>query len=217
MNDSASRSRLIWIALALLAGILAFALAPNLAFAEGGQGGSSSEGGADNPVVGSLPCAVDPDMDLKFFRALGKPPPSGMILRPLPTLALAGPSLSAHVLDAWGLSGSVNAGGSSWSLLGLMQDGAMVTSRASVTSGQASLWNWLPSSVFGGRVTMTSNIGAWNWTVTESQFALPLMTLCANPAPVVDAWFTVTRQDGLTVCRYHVTIVASAVIVEFLQ
>jgi hypothetical protein len=214
MQDS-SRTRLIWIAVAILAGLALFAAAPTLLMAAGtGQG--QSEGGNDNPVVGSLPCAVDPDMDLKFFRAIGKPPQIGTIMKPLPTLALAGTSLPSHVFNAWGVSGSLNAGGSSWSLLGLMQTGAMVTSRASVRAGQVSLWNWLPSSAFNGRVTMVSTTGAWNWPIAESQFALPILMLCNNPAPVVDAWFTVTRQNGSQVCRYHVTIVGDVVTVEFL-
>lgn len=210
-----SRTRLIWIAVSILAGLLVFAAAPSLLVA-GGTGQSSSEGGNDNPVVGSLPCAVDPDMDLKFFKSLGLPPPSGTIMRQLPTLALAGQGLPTHVLNAWGVAGSVNRGGSSWTMLGLMQTGAMVTTRASVKAGSVSMWNWLPASCFGGRVTMTSNVGAWNASVTESQFALPLLNLCINPAPVVDAWFTVTRQNGTTAARYHVTIVGEAVTVEFL-
>ena len=186
-----------------------------LVAAGGGQG--SAEGGNDNPVVGSLPCAVDPDMDLKFFKALGKSTPNGIIMKPLPTLALAGTSLPSHVLNAWGPAGSVNAGVGRWSLLGLMQTGAMVTTRSSVKSGQVSLWNWLPSSAFNGRVTMASNAGTWNWPIMESQFALPLLMLCNNPASVVDAWFTVTRQNGSQVCRYHVTIVSEVVTVEFIQ
>lgn len=215
MQD-ASRTRLIWIAAALLVGLALFAAAPSI-LAAGGSGQNYSEGGNDNPVVGSLPCAVDPDLDLKFFRAIGKPPPIGTIMRPLPTLALAGSRLPSYVLNAWGTAGGINAGGSSWSLLGLTETGAMVTSRTAVRSGHVSLWNWLPSSAFCGRVTMVSTTGAWNWPITESQFALPLLMLCNNPAPVVDAWFTVTRQNGSQVCRYHVTIVGDVVTVEFVD
>jgi len=213
--NSSSRTRLIWIAIAILAGLLVFTAAPSLLVAAGEQG--QSEGGNDNPVVGSLPCAVDPDMNLKFFKALGMPPQSGTIMKPLPTLALAGSSLPSYVLNAWGPGGSVNARGSSWSLLGLMQTGAMVTTRTAVKTGQVSMWNWLPASAINGRVMMLSNTGAWNWLITESQFALPLNMLCNNPANVVDAWFTVTRQNATQVCRYHVTIVADVVTVEFVQ
>lgn len=213
MNTS-SRSRLIWIAAAILAGLLFFAVAPNLLIA-GGSGQGSAEGGNDNPVVGSLPCAVDPDMDLKFFKALGKPPQSGTIMRPLPTLALAGNGLASQILDAWGSAGSINASGSSWSLLGLMTNGGMVTSRTAARSGAASLWNWLPASALGGRVTVQSNLGAWNLSITDQQFALPLNVLCNSTLPVVDAWFALTYRNGGTICRYHVTIVGEVVTIEF--
>ncbi|MDA1261031.1 MAG: hypothetical protein O3A20_10475 [Planctomycetota bacterium] len=213
--NSSSRTRLIWIAIAILAGLLVFTAAPSLLVAAGDSGQGQSEGGNDNPVVGSLPCAVDPDMDLKFFKALGMPPQSGTIMRPLPTLALAGANLPGHVLNAWGNAGSVNGGIGRWSLLGLMEAGAMVTTRTAVKTGQVSMWNWLPASAINGRVLMTSSTGAWNWLITASQFVLPLNMLCNNPANVVDAWFTVTRQNGTPVCRYHVTIVADVVTVEF--
>ncbi len=212
--QSKTNTRLLWIAVAILVGLVVFAAAPGFLLAGTGQG--NTEGGNDNPVVGSLPCTVDPDMDLKFFKALGKPPPSGYILKPSATLALAGANLPANILNAWGPHGYVNAGGSRWSLLGLMQTGAMVTTRTAVKTGQATMWNWLPASTFGGRVVMTSNVGAWNSLIVESAFALPLLNLCTNPASVVDAWFTVTYASGVQVCRYHVTIVGEVVTVEYL-
>lgn len=216
MEISVNRSRLIWIAVAILAG-LALLTAGSTLWASG-DSGSSAEGGGDNPVVGSLPCVVDPDMDLKFFKALGRSPSSGTIVRPRPTLALAGASLPRYVTNAWGNGGSVNRGGSSWSLLGLLQTGGMVTTRGAVLTGAASVWNWLPPSYLGGRITMVSNIGSWNASVTEACQPLPAAWLCALPMqPAVDAVFTVTGPTpGVPVVKYRVTIVADVVTVQFL-
>ncbi len=211
-----SRSRQIWIVILILAASAFLAAAP-LMWA--GSGNGAQEGGGDNPVVGSLPCAVDPDMDLKFWKALGRSPQSGTILRPLPTLAFAGSSaLSRSIVDAWGSAGSVNAGRGCWSLLGLMQQGGMVTTRSQVLTSQALLWTWLPQSLIGGRVTMVSNIGPWTATVTDNCLALPLPTLCsAGPLVPVDATFSVCPPGSVTpTVKYRVTVIADVVTVTFL-
>lgn len=216
MESSIHRSRLIWIAVAILIGLALFSALPSL-WASGS--GTNAEGGGDNPVVGSLPCTVDPDMDLKFFKALGKSWQSGTIMRPQPTLALAGLcGLSRSVSNAWGAAGSVNSGGSSWSLLGLMQAGGMVTSRSAVLSGAASAWTWLPSSYLGGRITMVSTLGSWNVAISESCLALPTAWLCSVPSqPVVDAVFTVSGASPIVpVMKYRVTIAGEVVTVQFL-
>lgn len=215
MDSVINRTRLIWIAVAILVGLAFFTAVPML-WASGS--GSNAEGGGDNPVVGSLPCVVDPDMNLKFFKALGRPYQGGMIMRPLPTLALAGLNLPRHVSNAWGAGGSVNSGGSSWSLLGLMQTGGMVTSRGAILSGAASSWTWLPASYLGGRITMVSTIGSWTAPVTEACMALPLVWLSSLPLlPAVDATFTVASINaGVPPVRYRVTIIADVVTVQFL-
>ncbi len=216
MNDSTTFSRRAWLAVAILIALLMSAAVPLSLWASGGSQ-SSEDGGGDNPVVGSLPCAVDPDMDLKFWKALGGGAKSGTIMRPVPTLSCAGANLSSYVPDAWGCAGSVNGGGASWSLLGLMQQGGMVTTRAAVLTGQVSLWNWLPASYFGGRVIMACPNSAWNLSITESCFALPLAQLCASILPVVDATFTVSGANAsVAVVKYRVLIVGDVVTVSFL-
>jgi hypothetical protein len=214
--DDISASRRTWIAVAILLALLISVAVPLSLWASGGSQ-SSEDGGGDNPVVGSLPCAVDPDMDLKFWKALCGGVKSGTIMRPVPTLSLAGVGLSSYVPDAWGGAGSVNGGGTSWSLLGLMQQGGMVTTRAAVLSGKVSLWNWLPASYYGGRVLMACPSSAWNWSITESCFVLPLTQLCASTAPVVDATFTVSGANAsVAVVKYRVVILGEVVTVSFL-
>lgn len=215
MESTVNRSRTIWIAVAILIGLALLTAGPAL-WASGSNSGA--EGGGDNPVVGSLPCVVDPDMDLKFFKALGKPWQGGTILRPQPTLALAGLNLPRYVSNAWGAGGSVNSGGSTWSLLGLMQMGGMVAGRSAVLTSQASAWTWLPASYLGGRITMTSNVGSWNASVTESCTALPMAWLCSQPLiTAVDATIVITGPTaGVPVVKYRVTVVGDAVAVQFL-
>lgn len=215
MEDT-HRSRLIWVAVALLIGLAVFAAAPLGVFAGGSSG--SQEGGGDNPVVGSLPCAVDPDMDLKFWQALGRSPNTGIILRPVPTLSFAGPILPRAIADAWGAAGSVNAGGSCWSLLGLMQVGGMTTTRSYVLTSQALLWTWLPHNLVGGRITMSSNVGAWNQAITQNCQQLPLPMLCSYaPAIPVDATFAVYGPNATTpAVKYRVTVVGDVVMAQFL-
>jgi len=215
MESTINRSCSIWIAAAILIGLALLTAGPAL-WASGSNSGA--EGGGDNPVVGSLPCTVDPDMDLKFYKALGKPWQGGMIMRPQPTLALAGLSLPRYVVNAWGGAGSVNSGGSSWSLLGLMQMGGMVTTRSAVLTSQASAWTWLPSSYLGGRITMVSSVGSWSASVSENCMALPVAWLCSVPLHVaVDATFVVTGSGpGVPVVKYRVTVVGDAVAVQFL-
>lgn len=215
MESTINRSRTIWIAVAILIGLALLTAGPAL-WASGSNSGA--EGGGDNPVVGSLPCVVDPDMDLKFFKALGRPWQGGTIVKQQPTLALAGLNLPRYVSNAWGAGGSVNSGGSTWSLLGLMQMGGMVTSRSAVLTSQASAWTWLPAGYIGGRITMLSSVGSWNAAVSENCMALPVAWLCSVPLQLaVDATFVITGPNpSVPVVKYRVTVVGDAVAVQFL-
>ena len=92
-----SRGRAKALLLALLGGLALLLVSPYLASQQGmhSSGGGANSDGGDNPVVGSLPCAVDPELDLKFVQAPGSP---GVSL-PVPTLGYVGPDLGDGILN----------------------------------------------------------------------------------------------------------------------
>ena len=188
---------------ALLGGMSLLATSPMLVSQQGGarNGGTGDHG--DNPVVGSLPCAIDPDLDLIFGGN------AEAIIAPQPILGMVGGvNLSNQILDADGTPyGQVNRG-SGFTIMGLVNDGFISVSRSDAAKAFMLLEQWLPDAYIGGTISMASTIGNPSRTINNNLIDLPMLMVAAAPGPVVNAVITI---EGPSLMQPVLTVNISAV------
>lgn len=159
------------------------------------QQGDTRTGGdhGDNPVVGSLPCYVEPELDLMF----GGNATSAMF--PVSTLAMVGSTdLSGQILDADGVPyGLVNRGGlGMFTILGLVNPGSITVSRSDAAKAYMQLRQWVPDAYLGGSISMVSNIGNPSRTILGNDVDLPITMIASAPGPLADARITISGPAG---------------------
>ena len=176
---------------------------------------ASGEGRGDNPVVGSLPCAVDDDLDAKFFNWLGLNGQTGTIQYYLPTVALAGDAmLETHLIDAMGAPfGMVNAP-DNWSAIGSVNQMTLTTTRSSAVNGDYSAVVWVPDDYLGGMVEVSSTLGTISWPIGTQAFSIPVRQLALAPGASVSSTITVTSASGSTF-QIGVDVIAGVVLLDF--
>jgi hypothetical protein len=197
------------LAVALLGGMSLLATSPLLVSQQGGDTYTGEDHG-DNPVVGSLPCEVAPDLDLIFG---GTAPARQSILG-----LLGGTALESQILDAVGTPyGLVNRpGGTPFTIFGLVHDGSMTLKRSDAAKALMLLQLWLPDEYLGGSVTMTSSVGSPTRTITSNLVDLPLMMLAAAPGPVADARIVMRSASGAVPARVvYISVVGNLLTVSY--
>ncbi|KAA3608691.1 MAG: hypothetical protein DWQ01_11340 [Planctomycetota bacterium] len=173
----------------------------------------------DDPLVGSLPCMVDPQLMDKFHDAFGLPGlPSEDILDQRPTLGLTGlPGLS-------GLSGleGIPKGQvdwfEDWNVVGLVQEGQAYLDRGAALTGDITLWQWLPDGYLGGDLTIQGTMGKSHFPILANAQPLNLADLAALPEGS-QSLFTFKPGPGngaLGSLAVEVMVTSSSVLVTFL-
>jgi hypothetical protein len=201
---------------ALLGGLSMLAVGNLSGTQDPGESGSNSGDHGDNPVVGSLPIEVDPDLDLMFS---GTGQCSGVA--PNPILGFVGEgSIEALISDAGGVPlGRVNCG-TGFSIFGLVNSGFAMIARDDGRRGKLFLEQWLPDEYIGGTITMTSNIGTFTEPITSNRVELPLKFLSNSTALVVDAWISTDVNGDVSsspdVVSTHIVMVGESVTVTYL-
>lgn len=199
---------------AVLGGMFILATTSYLGAQNPGESSSNSGDHGDNPVVGSLPVEVNPDMDLMFAGdgRCGLP-------NPTPILGLLGSAeLEEEILDAGGVPrGRINQG-SDFSIFGLVHPGFVAFAREEGRTGELSLKQWLNDAYLGGTISMASNVGASSCNIDANLTSLPLKVLCASTAPVVDAWVTVSggMDSHVDEILIHIVVVGEVVTVSYI-
>lgn len=183
---------------------------------EPGESGSNSGDHGDNPVVGSLPIEVDPELDLMFS---GSGRISGVGLAPIMGI-LGGSRIEDQIADAGGVPlGRINRG-TGFTILGLVNSGFAMIAREDGRTENLLLEQWLPDEYIGGTITMTSNIGTFTEAIVSNRVELPLKFLSNSTAPVVDAWINTDIIGDLhsspEVISIHVVMVGESVTVTYL-
>lgn len=178
-------------------------------------GESSANNGdhGDNPVVGSLPVEILPDLDLMFVDE-GR---STFVYNEAMLGFVGDDDLDSDILDAGGVpTGRINRG-SSYNVFGMSQAGFVVYPREEGRKDLVSGRLWLPDDFVGGTIIMNSNVGVMETSIVTNMTRLPLRFLCNSIAPVVDAWITVSpdRDSTATPITVHVTIVGETVTVTY--
>lgn len=181
-----------------------------------GESGSNSGEHGDNPVVGSLPVEIDPDLDLMYTgsgRVTGAAP--GPVLG-----IIGGDCIENLIADAGGVPlGRINRG-TGFTILGLVNSGFAMIARDDGRREKLFLEQWLPDEYIGGTITMTSNIGTFTETIVANRVELPLRFLSNSTAPVVDAWISTDIIGDIhsspDVISVHVLMVGESVTVTYL-
>jgi hypothetical protein len=214
-----SRGRAKALLLVLFGGLALLLGSPYLASQDGMRSsgeGANSDGG-DNPVVGSLPCAVDPELDLKFVQATGSP---GVSL-PVPTLGYVGPDLRDGILAADGIpEGRVNRRGD-FDILGLVKPGTVTVSRDDLRDGEIELLQWVPDSFKGGCVTSSGTMGPSKIDLNGNLTPLPVRAAAQSLLFVVDQWYFISPPtppggQALPPIRVHVSMTPTLATITYL-
>jgi|FLOH01.1.fsa_nt_gi hypothetical protein len=195
---------------ALLGGMFLLATSPLLISSQGNveNGGTGDHG--DNPVVGSLPCAINPELDLMFGAGS-----SGNSLVAVLGM-LGGQDLSNQILDANGTPyGMLNRGGL-YTTVGLVHDGFIQVARADARKAFMWLQQWLPNDYLGGTATLTSTIGNNSRSITTNVINLPLMMIAASPAPVANGVVRIQSVNNVApVLVINISAVGNLVTVSY--
>ncbi len=199
---------------AVLGGLFILATTSYLGAQNPGESSSNSGDHGDNPVVGSLPVEVNPDMNLMFVSdgRCGLP-------NPTPTLGLLGSTdLEEDILDAGGVPrGCINQG-SDFDIFGLVHPGFVAFAREDGRNGELILKQWLSDDYLSGTISMVSNVGSSSCNIDFNLTNLPLKSLCASAAPVVDAWITVSggMDSHVREILVHIVVVGEVVTVSYI-
>ncbi|MDP6849509.1 MAG: hypothetical protein QGH51_04240 [Planctomycetota bacterium] len=182
-----TRSRIL---LATLGLTLAVGLVPMLPAVWDGIGGSAGRG--DNPVVGSLPCVVDPRLDDLFWIPNGFPEPPAPFLSGLPPVAavMGNTNLSGTLLGAAGQPYGFLDDYENWSHLGMVKRTVLTMDRASVAASQVAMWQFLPAGFIGGEVEFILDGTLTVTPIVGQLLPIQLMEIANLPVSVGTATIT---------------------------
>ena len=141
------RTLLSAIALGLIVGV-----APVLYGSDKGFGGDAGRG--DNPVIGSLPCIVDPRLDALFWVPNGMPQAPGGFYAGLPAVGALMSSdefedtLFAVTGEPFGFINDFEH----WTSLGFVNEAHTSVNRSDLASAKVVMWQYLPKGYLGGEM-----------------------------------------------------------------
>jgi hypothetical protein len=175
MKNSSSNTRILLssLALGLLAGV-----APVLYGGDDGLSGGFGRG--DNPVIGSLPCIVDPRIDDLFWIPNGLPKPPGGFFAGLPAVGalISGAEFEDALLAVSGDPYGFINGYEHWTVLGFVRSAQVSINRSDLASSRVRMWQFLPKGYLGGEMrfempgyTTVSSIGSQNMLVQLTEVA----------------------------------------------
>lgn len=191
---------------------LALALGPSLVLAPvafSGEGTSGANRG-DGPVVGSLPCMVDPSgLDSRYYLALGLSGPPVRDVTGPPMLGFIGPpALGNSVIEANGTPyGWVNRG-VGWTVFSLTENGYALFPRVTIATAAVTCWQWVPLGYVGGTLTIQRPNGTERYAITAQAFPLNLAEV-ALAAGSPSAVMTIAPPDGNSALGQRVVRVTS--------
>ena len=214
------RKRAQALLVALFGGLAILAIAPFVATQEPSGYADSGEGdidGGDNHVVGSLPCVVDPTLDLKFFQGAN----SSHAGIPIPVMGLIGGELETQVQDANGTPYGLVNRSSGYNIFGMSQNGTVVLSRVDLASGFVALSQWVPDSFLGGSMLTSGSVGGGKVDILSNVVSLPISGVAASPLPTADVWYTIAAPappsgQALPPLRVHVVLANGLATISFL-
>ena len=177
--------------------------------------GGQSEGDLDrgeNPVVDSLPCRIDPTLDLIFWEGQGLEDPGFMPAFYPATIGICGSDLENDIVDADGEPYGVIDDGYDWGSMGLQKVGWIQIPRHRVVNGALSAWVWTPSGYIGGELCLNSTVVDGKAALSQNAVEVPISAL-AQMVPsgngTVAFYMEVTppaHRTDLPVIEYQVVI-----------
>lgn len=175
------------------------------------QGETTSGEHGDNPVVGSLPCEVAPELDVLFGGA-----PGGTNYTQVTLGLLGGSDLDSRIVDASGVPNGMLNRASRFTVFGLKDNGVLTLKRQDAFKLLVLLQAWLPDHFLGGTVSMISTIGNHSREIQQNKIDLPLGSLAAAPGAVVDARITIEpREQDLDSVVVYMSVVGDFIFISF--
>lgn len=174
LNNTSRLSRMA-MGLGSLLGVSALILGMNSQVI-GGQSQSDLDRG-ENPVVGSLPCRIDPTLDLVFWEGQGLDDPGFMPAMYPATFGICSSDIEADVIDADGTPYGVLDDAYDWNSMGLQKNGYMLVPRYRVQNGKISAWVWTPSGYMGGELCLQSALVSGKTTLQQNAVEVPISAL----------------------------------------
>ncbi len=203
---------LAWVPIALL-------FVSPLAFG----GGDVDKGGTDrgdNPVVGSLPCMVDPDMEWMFWEPLGNDPNGGIRPGFPAAIAFVGDDLDDSILDADGDPFGIVNDDDGWDAAGSNHACQFYLDRAAVDAREVTSWHWAPSEYIGGTMVMSSPFGSRIVDLDGNAVCIPIQGLSTRTGGGISiATFKISPSSAnptLPVMTVRVTVNGPSVIVDYI-
>ncbi|NQU48732.1 MAG: hypothetical protein HQ519_08800 [Planctomycetes bacterium] len=220
LSNTSRLSRLA-MGLGTAVGVSALLLGLNSQVA-GGEGTQGDLDRGENPVVGSLPCKVDPTLDLIFWDGRGLDDPGFAPAFYPATLGICSPDIKSDVIDADGLPYGVLNDRWNWGAMGLQKEGYMLVPRFRVSNGRISAWVWTPSAYIGGELCLQSGLANGKTTLHKNAAEIPISAL-AQMSPAGNAatffYLKVTpppSHPNLPEINYQVVVTAYGVRLEHL-
>jgi hypothetical protein len=209
------RIRDLFLGLALATGLAA---APPLLGGGGGLNGGSVDRG-DNPVVGSLPCMVDPQLLDLFWVPFNRTKPGDYLLRSAPpVLGVIGSSeLEYELLDAYGANYGFVDAEHEWACLGLVDQGTVVLDRWLVAGGMTQLWQFLPPGYVGGNLRVAGPNGQVDKPILSNDTPIALANYAAMPevSAIVELTFSPPRHSSLAVRKVRISMQGGLLLIDY--
>lgn len=199
--------------------VLALVVGYTAAPVVGGEPSSNNGDRGENPVVGSLPCMVDDNLDIIFWDGMGEEEPGFLPAAYPATLALCSDDIRGDVLDAWGEPyGRLNDRWD-WRCLGLQKEARVTAPSALFETGAMSSWFWVPPGYHGGELKMDGPLGTKRVKLGRNARELPMAELVAasgNAVTISNFVATAPVGSGLPTIQMRVTVLGPVTFVEYL-
>lgn len=214
--DRLARSAQVILALVVVLGLSTGLTTSQLM---GGERGSGNGDRGENPVVGSLPCLIDDNLDLLFWEGMNEPQPGFQPYGYPVTLGLCSDDLQDDVLDANGQPFGYLNDRWDWRALGLRHQAKIWIDSSAIASGAFTGWLWAPKEYHGGEIEMSSPNGDRKVRIGRHAREMPLVDLVqvANGGVAI-ANFAIKPPAGTNLPTRHAraTVLGPVTLIEFL-
>jgi hypothetical protein len=216
-NNISARASGLFLGLGLVFGVSLV----SLGFSSDVRGGSRGDvDRGENPVVGSLPCKVDPNLDTIFWEGMGHDDPGFAPAFYPVTIGLCSDDIRGDIHAADGDPYGVLNDRYDWRAFGLQKHGWASVRSNKFTSGAISSWMWAPSGYLGGEWRMQSSLlGTHKTAVGQNAIELPMVPLIqatGNNVSITKFELRPPVGSSLPVVKFRVTVKGGILDLEFL-
>ena len=214
--DRLTRPAQILLAFGLVLGLCTAFTATQLV---GGEPQTDRGDRGENPVVGSLPCLVNDNLDLIFWEGMHEPDPGFLPASHPVTLGLCSDDIRGDVIHADGEPFGLLNDRWDWRALGLTKRGRVTSESWKIANGSVTAWLWAPPGYHGGELCMSSSFGERAVRLGKDARELPaadIVQLAGNAVSIANFLIKAPAGSGLPTMRARLTVLGPVTVFEFL-